>query len=228
MTTTFANLKTEVAQALRDPSNKTFLDADVGDLVNVALAEVGRILPVHFQEDIDPVADTLEYDVQSTVFSGIAPEVEIARVELWDETNTPHTRAMVVPPASAGYAADSQSGWSNWGGKLYIPSFVFNIVDGNEANYSYRLWGYRPYAQMSSDSDVFEGSAVAEAKWAVVQYATLEGLTRLVSERDLFTQWQTRSGNSDVSPAALMNSMNLARDTWRRKSRELYRLRAVV
>lgn len=60
---------------------------------------------------------------------------------------------------------------------------------------------------------------------ALVAYARKEGMERLNMSRELFTQWQTQSNNSDVSPAALMNALTLARDEWRRLSRKLVVLR---
>jgi hypothetical protein len=57
--TTFAQFKVEVARDLMDPSNLTFSDTVCGDLANAALAEVGRLAPARFQQDITPIANTL-------------------------------------------------------------------------------------------------------------------------------------------------------------------------
>jgi hypothetical protein len=114
----------------------------------------------------------------------------------------------------------------NWGGRLYIPGWAEALVDGHETDYLYRLWGWAPYPQVSADGTVIAVSA--QAQWAVVQYATVLGLTRLIGDRTLFTQWQTRAGNTDTSLAGLMNDLNIARDEWRRHSRALIRLRSLV
>jgi hypothetical protein len=227
VSTTFGTLKAEVSEALRDPDLKTFDDAAVGRMVNMGIAEVGRLAPAPFQEDITPVADTVEYILRENEFGGEAvPEIEVARLELWDTTTTPNTRSAVIPPASAGYADDSESGWSNWGGTMYIPSWVFSLVDGAEDDYLYRVWGYSPYVQCTDDDDVVGCSD--ELKWAIVSYCQVEALQRLLAERDLFAQWQTRAGNTDISPAGIMNALNIARDEWRRKSRAITRLRTNV
>lgn len=226
MSTTFGELKTEVSAALRDPDGKTFDTTAVGRLINEGLAEVGRILPVQFQEDIDPVADTLQYTLRNAVFGEANPDIEVSRVELWDTTTTPNTRFRVIPPASAGRANDSQAGWSNWGGVLFIPTTYFNAISGSEDSYLYRVWGYSPYPAASDDADVIAVSN--DGYWAIVAHAQVAALNRLVNDRTLFTQWQTRAGISDISPAGLMNELNFARDEWRRKSKALLRLRSAV
>lgn len=227
MSTTFGALKTEVSAAIRDPDGKTFDTTAVGRLINSALSEVGRVLPRQFQEDITPVEDELDYIVLSDDFAAEAnPDIEVARVEVWDGSQTPPRRVTLVEPASSGFATDSQSGWTLWGGTLSIPNYIFAYVDGHEADYLYRVWGYSPYPAPDSDDDVIDVST--DAYWAVVAAAKVEAIDRLVGDRTLFTQWQTRSGNSDISPAGLMNELTYARDDWRRKKRELLRLRASI
>lgn len=227
MSTTFGVLKTEVSEALRDPDLGTFDDSAVGRLVNLAVAEIGRVAPEPYTEDIAPLADTLAYILRENEFGGdTVPEIEISRVELWDTTTTPNTRRYVIPAASAGYVADSEVGWSNWGGLLTIPRRVQQTVSGREENYLYRVWGYSPYAEMTDDEDLFTGST--ELKWAVVTYAQMAGLRRLVAERGLFSQWQTHAGNTDTTYAGLLGDYNQKRDEWRQTKHELYRHRVKV
>jgi hypothetical protein len=227
VSSTFSDLKSEVSEMLRDPDLLTFDDAACGRLVNMAVAEVSRIAPLHFQEDITPVEDTLDYTLRSDYFSSeVNADIEVARVELWDGSTTPSTRLAVLPSAASGYVNDSETGWSNWGGTLHIPRRIWSIVDGHEADYLYRVWGYSPYAAMTSDSDVFEGSE--ELKWAVVRFAQREAVRRLMNERDLFTQWQTRSGNTDITPGGLASDYNRLTDELRMMKRELYRHRVRV
>jgi hypothetical protein len=224
---TYADLKTAIAVALRDPSNQTFDAATVGSLANRGLAEVGRVLPDMFQEDITPVADQLAYVLRSGTFSGaLVPEIEVARVELWDGSTTPATQRAVLPAAADQPQGDTEAGWANWGGTLTIPRRYAVALEGHEADWYFRVWGYSPYAELANDNDVANVST--DAKFAVIAYAKVEALDLLVSDRNLFTQWQTRSGNSDMSPAGLMNELNFAREDWRRKSRALLRLRARV
>ncbi len=227
MSATFAVLKTAVASAVRDSGYDTFLEAEVGDFVNAALSEVGRISPEQFHESITLVADTLEYTLLSGTFDVAVPEIEVARVELWQNvTDGPDQRLAVVHPASRAWSADSQSGWVNWGGVLYLPHSVWSLFDGNEATYYLRVWGYAPFAELVIDADVANVSV--EQKYATIAFARIEALERLNADRELFSQWQTRAGNSDISPAGLMNMLSIARDDWRRRKRELLRLRSAV
>lgn len=61
--TTFAELKTALARDLRDPSNKTFSDADLGDLINHGIAEVSRVAPQKFIEDLPYYTGQLTYQL---------------------------------------------------------------------------------------------------------------------------------------------------------------------
>jgi hypothetical protein len=227
MSVTFGVLKTSVASALRDPDSRTFTDSDLGELVNAALSEVSRIAPDYFQENIVLTEDTLEYVLRSDEFGGVPnPDIEVMKVEVWDYTEVPARRKFYVEPAANGYVNDTQTGWLNWGGTLYIPRGTWLLLDGNEANYILRIWGYSPYADLTDEEDVANISE--ELKWAVVAYCRVEALQRLVAERDLFTQWQTRAGNSDISPAGLMNALSMAQEDWRRRSRAILRLRTTA
>jgi hypothetical protein len=76
---------------------------------------------------------------------------------------------------------------------------------------------------VSAGADVIPVSG--EREQAMRDYCMVLGLKRLVNERDLFTQWQTRSGNTDVSPAALMNALNIAMADWKQRARSITVLR---
>lgn len=227
MSITFADLKSALSVALRDPSSQTFDATATANLANRALAEVGRIMPAQFQEDITPVADQGAYTLRSSVFSGEAiPEIEVARVELWDGTTTPATRRCVIPAASDQPDADTEAGWSNWGGTLAIPRRFITALEGHESDWYYRVWGYSPYPELVNDDDV--AAISTDQKWALIAYAKVEAIELMLGDRTVFTQWQTRNGATDMTPAGLMNELNFARDDWRRKSRALQRLRSRI
>lgn len=220
---TLATLKVDVARDLRDPSARTFTEDDIEDIIAQGMVEIGRIAPRRFQEDIDLVADALEYQLLTDDFSAAVPEIEVSRVELWDTTQTPNRPVRRLNPMSAEYINFSEAGWFVRDGILEVPSWVPLYVEGAEADYLIRVWGWAPYAIMDSDDDVVPLSY--EREQALRAFAKSEALRRLLSSRELYTQWQTRSGNTDVSPAALMNDLNLAEESWRRKSRALTVLR---
>lgn len=220
--TTFAELKTAVATDLSDPANKVFDPAVIGDLINAAINEVGRIAPDRFRENISPVADTLSYTLRSATFGGsVIPEIELISCEVWDASVTPMVRILHVQPVAGEFVNDSQNGWRVWGGTLELPSDIVDFIDPDI--HLIRVWGYSPYPLLVDDADVIATSP--ELTQAVRDYCYIESLKRLIGSRVLFTQWQTRTNNTDVSPAALMNDLTIAQAAWRQRSRALYVIR---
>jgi hypothetical protein len=150
---TFGELKTTLASRLSDPDGDVFTDAILAELVNEALAEVGRYAPAMFTEDITLVEDTLRYIIRTDVFNGEAtPEIELTRVELWDGDQTPPVIVYSILPAHAETSTRSDLGWTNWGGTLYLPNFAHTIFDGHEDTYFLRIYGYSPYVPLAEDS----------------------------------------------------------------------------
>lgn len=215
---TFATLKTSVSRDLHDPGLLTFDDTAVGDFVNEGLAEIGRIAPFHFQDDIVPVQDELEYALHP---SNPGPEVELVRVEVWDASTTPNRFLRLLRPMSGEYSNTSAAGWFNWGGTLYLTNMSVTYID--PLNHIIRTWGYAPYPPLVGDSDVVP--LTNELTWALRSFCKVAALSRLSIERDLFTQWQTKSNNADVTPAGLMSALQSARDDWRRRSKAIAVLR---
>jgi hypothetical protein len=228
MGTTFGELKTRLSTVLQDPSQKTFTEGLVEELIFAGLTEVGFLSPEQFTEDIDPVADQLTYALRSADFAaGAPPEIELSRVEIWDPTQSPERRIATVPNAGLEYSS-SDSGWSVWGGQLTLPVPTVIGLQGHESDYVIRVWGYSPFVQPTSGDDAAVLGLSKDQEAALLMYAQIEGITFLLNNRNLFTQWQTRTGNTDMSPAALMNERNILRQAWREKSRLITRLRAKV
>jgi hypothetical protein len=226
MSTTYGALKTRVATILQDPNARTFTDGMIEELILSALVEVGRIAPEQFSEDLTPVANQLTYAVRSADFSAVAvPEIEVMRVEVWDGSTTPETFVSRINPASRELGGQD-SGWYVWGGELYLPTRFAKGLVGYESDYVIRVWGYSPYVMPVDDVDVIAVSS--EVEQAMLWYIRLEAIELLLASRDLFTQWQARSGNTDMSPAGLMNQKSIAEQAWARKSKAIQRLRSEV
>jgi hypothetical protein len=219
--TLFSDLKTSIASDLGDPDNETFTDTRVGDFAIAGMSEVGRILPRRFQEDITPVADTLTYDLLATDFPDGEPGIDVVLVEVWNTETTPARLQWVIPPRSRGPANHSQAGWFVWESTLYLPNYVEESVDPDI--HLIRVWGYAPYVRPTAGGDTL--SLSWEQEMAVRAYARVEALSALNNNRDLFTQWQTRAGNSDITPAGLLNQLSMAQAEWSRQSKRLVTLR---
>lgn len=226
MSTTFAELKTRLGVVLQDPNQRTFTEALVEELVLDALTEVGRIAPEQFTEDLAPTANQFTYAIRENDFSGDAiPEIELTRVEVWDASTAPESfvtslvRADQQPGSGVG-----DRGWYVWGGALTLASRDVASLIGYEETYVIRVWGYSPYVPPASDDDVLAISK--EVEQAIIWYVRLAAIELLIGSRDLFTQWQTRSGNTDVSPGQLLSQKSMAEAAWSRKSRAITRLRA--
>lgn len=225
MSTNPADLKTRIATVLLDPSAKTFTVPLLAELLNSGLIELGRLVPAQYTEDLDPVANQLSYQLGLALFDEGSVDIEPQRVEVWDPTTTPDS--LIFPVNSAGGESTSaDSGWSMWNGYLTLPTRVVRGLQGFESTYVIRVWGYAPYALPTTEDEVLPISQ--EVEQAIIKFTRVEGLELLMSNRDLFTQWQTRSGNTDVSPAGLMNQLSMARADWRQYSRAIQRLRAPV
>ena len=225
MSTTFGELKTRLGIVLLDPSAKTFTTSLLPELVTAGLVEVSRIVPAQYTEDLEAVANQLSYLLGTAIHPSGSVDIEPMRVEVWDPTTDPDTFVTEVSEAGTEWSYHD-SGWSFWNGYLTLPTNIVRGLQGHEDDYVIRVWGYAPYAIPDDDADVLPLSQ--EAEQAVIKFARVEGLELLLSNRDLFTQWQTRSGNSDISPAGLMNQLSMARSDWRQYSRAIQRLRSQV
>jgi len=163
----------------------------------------------------------LEASDANLVADNAVGDIELRRVEVWSNDTTPVSPVFLLAPGSAEYVNYSNTGWDFWNGVLSIPYRIFTSLD--PSIHFLRVWGYAPFDQLTAPTQVTDLSGGLEQ--AVMAYCRIEALQRLSFERDLFTQWQTHAGNTDVTPAALMNALSLAREDWRRKSRALMVLR---
>lgn len=217
--TTYGDLQDKVARAIQDPDYETFEAQTIKDVIQSAWQDLSRIAPQRFTEDLTPIADTLTYQLRADDFPTPQDNIELVRVEIWDTDVTPNIALRWVPPRGAhpGGLTYSQGGWEVWGGILRIPN---NYVSGIDVDtQSIRVWGYAPWVAPVEDEDTI--AINAELEEALVIACNVGLLRRLTSNRALFTSWQTRSNNTDVSMASLMNDLAQAQEEWRRLRREI-------
>jgi len=221
--TTYAELVQTVSRRIGDSANETFEEETVKDFIQDGLAEIGRVAPERFQEDIEPLADTLSYALRSADFADAVPEIEVYRVEVWDGSVTPQRAVKWLQPMSSHPAglAYSNAGWVLWSGTLELPNRVVDFLIPD--THLIRVWGYSPYPPVSEDADVIPLSN--ELEQALILYCRTLAYDALLSDRALFTQWQVRSNNADMSPAGLMNVAQIAGEQWRKKAKAIYVIR---
>lgn len=217
---TFVQLKAKLAAALRDPDQDTFEEDELGDLLNGAIAEVGKLAPLPYTETITVLANTLTYELASAVLDAPSSDVRVARVEVWDSTQTPDEFVARLIPGSEAYVNESDTGWRNWAGTLYLTNAQERaLVVGTHI---LRVWGYAPHPQLDDDAD--ELNVTPLHQFAILEHATKTGFERLLADRELYQQWQTQSNNTDVSFAGLLNAVNVWTQKWERRRRQLYEM----
>lgn len=163
----------------------------------------------------------LEQSEAQLVSSTARTEIEVMRAEIWDSSTEPESMALVIPTKRSAPISSSEGGWSFWGGRFYIPNWVEAQID--PSTQFIRVFGYAPYDRLRTDAQVTDLSD--ELEFAVLQRAMIEGIRRLVASRALFTQWQTRNNNTDVTVASLMSDLSTHLQEWRSVKRELVVLR---
>jgi len=194
----------------------TFDTDAVKDFIQQGLSEIARVAPMQFQEDLDPVADTLVYPLRANIFDVPQQEIKLTRVEIW--SGSPSRFQWKLKAKAGQPSRDSIAGWEVWAGKLELSQFDMDSITGFGAEVI-RVWGYSPYDPIVDDADVVPVSA--ELEQALRTFCRVEGLRRLTQSRVLFKQWQTRSNNTDVTLGMLNSDLQVAEEHWRKLKREL-------
>jgi hypothetical protein len=150
-----------------------------------------------------------------------AIETEVFRVEVWDVTTTPRSFVRSLGSRYGEYTNATDGGWELWNGTLSLPGWVEELLDP-PGDYVLRVWGYAPWPALVSSNSV---QLSPEQEYALRDYVRVEALRSLLSSRELFSQWQTSSRNSDVSLAGLAGLLDRYEQSWHRRSRNLATLR---
>ena len=219
--TTLSTLRSDIARDLRDASQTTFAAQDISDFVDAGIAQLGRISPYRFREDITPLLNTLHYVVQSANFSVPDPNIEVKRVELWNVSTSPETFFRWLTPQAQHYTNTSAVGWEFFNGTLYLTNDEYNLID--VTRHVIRVQGFAPYPRMTDANATLQFTY--ELEMALRAFCRMEGLARLVASRDLYAQWQIQSDNTDISPAGLMQMLAASEGEWRHRAHELLLVR---
>lgn len=204
---TMLALQTAISRDVHDASNKTFSTAEVNDLINMGIAELNRLQPVEFTEDVTPTDGVYDYALTETRAD------KVFRVELWRDD----AYYQLIPRKNG----PSASGWDYFAGTLMLPA-VYSFNAGTDI---FKVYGYRVRDPLAVDDDVAEINLEGES--LIRAYAQFAVFQRLIASRSLFQQWQTGSNNADISATQLAGFANLYASLWREQRMRMKRLRRV-
>ena len=187
-----------MARDLRDPDANTFTDAELNDLLNYAVVEVGRVYP---KEQVVELA--AEQDAQN---QWAIEAFTIFRVEVIQDSEV----IFGIPQNTLVDAVEG--GFDLHGGTLFIPKYIADQIE-YEGTKTLRAWGYWPRETFAEDTDVLDGNA--EFEYGVRTVGALLGYQRLQNDRMLFQQWMTNTGNTDISPNQLAQTADMYQSQWR-------------
>lgn len=205
-------LRAAVSRDLRDPDNQTFTLLEIDDLINGAIAEVGRIYP---KSEVRELA--VDEDGRSTYSTDA---LALFRVEVIKDGR------IVAGIPSNSLSTSSNGGYDLHGGTLYVPYFVSANLKVDDSP-TLRIWGYFPREPMTGDPGDILDSDDLDFEFGVRTYATLMGYQRLQNDRILFQQWLTNTGATDVSPNQLAQTADMYQSQWgamRQRLRHLQRV----
>lgn len=202
---TLSDLRTYVAQDLRDPTNATFSVAEIDDFINQGIDAIADVHPTEVVSTFATVAAGV-YSYAASAFS------LIYRLDIY--TSAGSYRATIPH----GYGDGPDSGWEMHGGVVYLPpSWTYTAGD------TLRGFGYGRYVQLSASTATTD--LTTSAIWAVRVFAQAEAFQRLLNDRAKFQQWQSDTNNSDVSALGLASLMGQARSRWDRERGRMRRMR---
>lgn len=207
---TRAALRASVLRDLRDPNGATFTANEVDDLLFISIVEVGRIYP---KEDVRELTVASDYQRQIACDAASLFRVEVIR----------DGRVVAAVPYNT-HENTAEGGWDLHGGNLFLPWFVSGGLLTDDSP-TVRVWGYWERDQFTGDSDTLDGDA--ETEFAVRTFSVLNGYQRLQNDRLLFQQWLTNTGNTDVSPNQLSQTVDLYQRQWSEARNRLRKVQRV-
>lgn len=150
------------------------------------------------------------------------PEIDVMRVEVLDTTDTPWSLKGTLRSRYGERSNSSAAGWEVWNGTLSLtPAQEAGIDPTTDI---LRVWGYAPYAELTA-SPANTVTLSMEQEYALRDYVRIEAIKMLLASRELYSQWQTASRNSDVTLGQLSGLYAQADAAWKRRARAMATLR---
>lgn len=202
---TLSDLRTYVAQDLRDTSFETFSQSEVDDLVNAGIDAVSDVYP----RELVASLGTISASVRTYSASSFG---NIYRLDIYNSSGSyRHT----VP---IGVGNGPNSGWELHGGVIYLPPFA-TLTDGDTV----RAYGYARYAQLSASSATTDLDATGIKALRV--FCQAEAFQLLMNDRSLFAQWQGQPGNTDITGLGMAQLASAKAGRWEREKARIRRMR---
>lgn len=203
--TTLTQIEVMVARDLRDTTNATFSTAELDDLINQGIDELGWFYPKEVVGSITLAAGTASYSLPS----GMSWPY---RVDRYDASGN------YVGTLTANPGEGPNGGWELHNSILWLPPSR-TYASGE----TLRVFGYGAWLQLST------GTATTDLDtsglFAVRVFCQVEAFQRLLADRAKFQQWQAASNNTDVSAMGLNQLAFSARRRWQDQRRRLATLR---
>ena len=225
---TRADIRTQIQRELRDPDGNSWSTEELDDLINAGINAVSDFSPQEVREDIT-------YTFPQTIASGSFGKLKevtptntfstVFRVELIDSNSVIYE---TLPPSTGG----SSSGWEYFGDKLLIPELYYyrstpvTVAGSVYEQIKLRVFGYARHAMLTSDATAT--TLNDQEQQACRVYAVAQALSRLMTDRANFQQWQIASGATDISISELAVLANSARQRWFEERGRLRKMRRLA
>ena len=225
---TRADIRTQIQRELRDPDGNSWGTDELNDLINAGINAVSDFSPREVREDVT-------YTFPQTIATGAFGKLKevtttntfntVFRVELLDSNSVIYE---TLPPNTGG----SSSGWEHFGDKILIPelyyyrSTIATVAGSTYEQIKLRVFGYARHALLTSDQTTT--TLDDQEQQACRVYAVAQALSRLMTDRANFQQWQIASGATDVSISELAVLANSARQRWFEERGRLRKMRRLA
>lgn len=224
---TIVAMASKVRRALRDAGAAVFSVDQITDYINYGLAELSLIRPIETTLVVNSV-DKLN-GIDATPGAYTTKDLDfIWAVEVYGLPDTQYDGlTYYLSPDDSG--SNWRNGWDHVSGLLVLPQSTVRWLTDVWAmpvpTHAIRVRGYRNRIRVNDLTTGSPDIASLPEEQAIVTLAQLAGFEALMNDRALYTQWQTATHATDVSPTQLSNMAYGAQAKWDRMRRHLYLIR---